>query len=279
MSGSEYLTDEEAIRRRAEEALRELPLSDSDITKAVPGISADVAFLGTISANSNYWDFKDKAEAVVAHFAADGLTLEDYLHAAAMRPQVFSQDPQKTQDNIEGVVGHFADDGLAIADYLKTALRVPALFCASPATVIRKVHQLTHMFERGLVPSPEGESELVTAITYRPTLLLLSESNLTLRATYAAMDNSGKLEPLYRTRAWIERAVAELLGHGDLRVPVEKVEEVPGTRVYVTTLGRNEHKPVVKVEETPGNRVKHAKSTVLRALIRQGVIGRGSLAD
>ncbi len=300
MSGSEEL--EESTRLRTEEALREVPLSEAAIARVAPRITAmllkrsDKPFSGY----SEFWDFKGKVdtmvahfadagltreayvkagvknpglfyqnpatlqgniEGVVAHFAVDGLTLTQHLVAAVVWPQLFTQKPSTIWGNVETVVAHFAEDGLATGDYLQALLKQPSIFSQKPATIIGHINLIEAMFARGLVPPPEGSepgvTPGVTVALRNPGLLKLADSNLALRTVYAAMAQTDNLRPLNksRSRGWLEGEVAKVLGHEDLTQPVEKVEDTPSTRV------------------------EYARSTVLRALIRAGVIGRGSLPD
>jgi hypothetical protein len=125
------------MRSRIEQALRELPLSEDEISRTVSRF-ADNWLLRKgriVNSDSAFFDFRGKINALVAYFAPDGLTLDAYLHAAVRQPQLFSQTATTSIANIEGVAGHFRDHGLTISAYLQAAVKQPPLFCQSPATV------------------------------------------------------------------------------------------------------------------------------------------------
>ena len=77
---------------------------------------------------------------VVAHFATEGLTVKDYLHAAVKQPPLFSLSPDTVVPNIEGVVKEVAGEGLTVKDYLRAALKQPALFYQKPSSIARHVN-------------------------------------------------------------------------------------------------------------------------------------------
>ena len=83
---------------------------------------------------------------MVAHFAKDGLTTADYLHAAKRQTRILTQRPLTLIGNIEGVSNHFAVDGLTLREYLQAALKQPALFCQKSKTLIANIEGVVDHF-------------------------------------------------------------------------------------------------------------------------------------
>jgi hypothetical protein len=137
-----------AAKARVENALRELPLTEADIATAAAWLLRHNLVLTAkpLSADSTFFDFRDKVAAVVGRFARDGLTQAAYLKAAVRQPALFYQAPATIIGNVEGVVERFAADGLTRPAYLRTALRLPPLFSCTPATIIGNVERLAECF-------------------------------------------------------------------------------------------------------------------------------------
>src|SRR5439155_873176 len=129
-------------------ALRELPLSDDQVCEMVSRLT-DGFFLQKpkiIKADSTFFDFRGKIDAIVEHFTPDRLTLEDYLRAAMGQPSLFCQSPATIIASIEGVAGHFCEHGLALTDYVRAAVKQPQLFCQSPVTIIANIEGVAGHF-------------------------------------------------------------------------------------------------------------------------------------
>jgi hypothetical protein len=120
------------------QALRELPLSESDISETASRITDSFLLLEEriTNPNSTFFDFRRKIDAVVEHFCPNRLTMADYHRAAVKQPQLFCQAPATIIANIEGVASHFRDHELTLTDYVRAAVKQPQLFCQSPATLI-----------------------------------------------------------------------------------------------------------------------------------------------
>src|SRR5262245_8557521 len=76
------------IPARIEQALRELPLGEQAIARAAARLADDfLVRQGKVTrSDSSFFDFRGKVAAVVEHFAAAGLPLDDYLQAAVRCP-------------------------------------------------------------------------------------------------------------------------------------------------------------------------------------------------
>src|SRR5437773_12259063 len=92
MSSSRPLSDRSLTLARVGQALRELPLSESDIAAVAEHITSSFLFLNQKLANpdSSLFCFRDKVTAVQAHFVGHGLSLPDYL-GAAVKPVPLSK--------------------------------------------------------------------------------------------------------------------------------------------------------------------------------------------
>src|ERR1017187_7640655 len=70
---------------------------------------------------------KSNAEWVRQQFDADPAMRRDYCQAAVMHPQLFQNDEGTIISNVEAVVGHFARDGLTRSEYFKALAAEPLL--------------------------------------------------------------------------------------------------------------------------------------------------------
>jgi hypothetical protein len=83
--------------------------------------------------------------------------------------------------SIDAVVEHFAKDGLTRADYLRTATRQPQLFYQKPSTIIGHINLLAAMQDSGTLPLPPNRRSLFNYLCSRPNLLVFADDNLHLR--------------------------------------------------------------------------------------------------
>jgi len=114
---------------------------------ALPGISASECNVIDELARASV-PARSTADAVVQHFAKDGLTTRDYLRAATKHPLLVRQRPSTLIANIEGVVNHFAKDGITTHDYLRAIIKQPYLFSLRPATIIANVNAVVNYFAK-----------------------------------------------------------------------------------------------------------------------------------
>jgi hypothetical protein len=128
----------QTLPSRLEQALRELPLTEAEIAAMAKTLSGSylLRHRKIADAGSPFFDIRRKADALIAHFAADGLTLDAYLRAAARRPSLLAQSPATLCANLETVMHHWARHGLKRKDYLAAALYQPSLFQRAPASII-----------------------------------------------------------------------------------------------------------------------------------------------
>jgi hypothetical protein len=113
-------------------------------------------------------------QAVVWHFAADGLTVRDYLQAADKQYSLIAQRPETLIANIEGVVKHFAAEGLTTRRYLQAAIEKPQLFCQRPTTLISNVEDVVKRFRDQGLTAPD----YVLAAVEQPSLFIQRPSTL-----------------------------------------------------------------------------------------------------
>jgi hypothetical protein len=78
-------------------------------------------------------------EPVVAHFAADGLTRQDYFRAVAAEPLLLRQKPDTVINNLETVMTHYAANLPMRREYLQSAIAQPELFGTQPSQVFAAV--------------------------------------------------------------------------------------------------------------------------------------------
>lgn len=132
---------------RIRQALHELPLSKAEIAVVAPKLAAGlVRFHCGSPSESPFFDIRSKVTAVCEHFAAEGLTLPEYVHAARRNPQLFVKAPASSIANVEAVAHRFQPDGLTLRSYLQAALRAPPLFAMSAATVIANIEAVVDHF-------------------------------------------------------------------------------------------------------------------------------------
>jgi hypothetical protein len=138
-------SDEFPDRVRA--ALRPLLADDALVESTALKIQRMMAFKWRFAEHSSFFNFEGKVGCLVAHFACDGLTRDDYLRAAARRITLFFQKPETLIANIEGVTNHFQAHGLTRADYLRCALAQPQLFYQKPRTLISNIERVVKHFK------------------------------------------------------------------------------------------------------------------------------------
>src|SRR5579875_1533772 len=139
------------FKSRLRQELDEFPLTRTQKDQLLPYLVEHATFLsghasGTLQPDSTFFHFRRKIDAVVEHFSASYLSLENYLRAAVRQPPLFCQSPATVIANIEGVVEHFHAHGLTVSDYLRAAVKQPPLFCQSPATVIANIEEVAEHF-------------------------------------------------------------------------------------------------------------------------------------
>jgi hypothetical protein len=188
-------------------------------------------------------------EAVVDHFAAQGLTVRDYLQAAVKQPQLFYQSPGTLIGNIEGVVEHFAGDGLTMSDYLLAAVTHPPLFTMKPATIIAHVNLIESLQRQDLLVIDQGKPALFAFALKHPMYLTLAEHNFQLREIAAQV--TGSAVSFRVPRKDVESRLAESLGHADLKTPAPKIN---------------------RPDSQGADLGPHARNLLLRALIHEGYI-------
>jgi hypothetical protein len=86
-------------------------------------------------------------EAVVGHFAGDGLTHGDYFKALAAEPLLLQQEPATIIGNIEMVMDRYAADQPMRNMYLQAAVRQPILFRTPPETVFAAIEAAADRLE------------------------------------------------------------------------------------------------------------------------------------
>jgi hypothetical protein len=114
-------------------------------------------------------------EAVVGHFAADGLTRADYFKALATDPRLLRQKPTSVIGNVEAVMDRYDATPALRRDYLRAAVQQPPLFRTPPAAVFATIEAAADRLEAQGVTStdlqhraamPSGglrqESEVIT---------------------------------------------------------------------------------------------------------------------
>jgi hypothetical protein len=203
-------------------------------------------------------------EGVAGHFREQGLTLRDYLHAATRQPPLFNLQPATVIANIEPVAKHFCEQGLTLPNYLQAAVKQPSLFGQSPETIIGHVKLLIDLHRQGLVAFPGEDSSpfhlplqpLFDFLVNKPEYFCLADDNFTLREISARVsrERPSGTALLRRPRYQVESNLAETLGQSDSRAPVPKVP-----------------RPSEGSDLGP-----HARSLLLRALIREGIV-KGTL--
>src|ERR1019366_1846928 len=91
--------------------LEKLPLTCTQKAEITPKLLEYVRFMDTDGGrkkgsncreDSATFDFEQKISAVVDKFAAEDLTVNDYLHAALKQPSLFLQSPETIPANITG---------------------------------------------------------------------------------------------------------------------------------------------------------------------------------
>jgi hypothetical protein len=132
---------------RVREALRPLLTDDALVESTALKIQRLMAFKWHFAEHSSFFNFEGKVSRVVSHFACDGLTRADYLHAALRRVTLFFQNPETLIANIEGVTNHFQAHGLTRTDYLRCALEQPQLFYQKPRTLISNIDRVVKHFK------------------------------------------------------------------------------------------------------------------------------------
>ena len=83
--------------RRIERALRELPLAETDIAAAAAELLDTALVLyrdRPLPPYSRFFDFRARVAATVRHFAAHGLTLEQYLHSGRRKTTTLHPGPR-----------------------------------------------------------------------------------------------------------------------------------------------------------------------------------------
>jgi len=205
----------------------------------------------------------ENIECVVRHFAQDGLTTADYVKLACKRPSQFYQSPQTIIRNIEGVVRRFATDGLTNRNYLQAARMSPGLFTQRPETIAGHLQLLTrccqHPHVRASLPDPPpGMSHAIAYALSTPHVLGLADENLMLRDLYLRVtgDTPFAARVLKASRAHLETRFAKALGHSDISRSISKVADEPDQPIG-----------------------PHARNVLLRAMIRTGLLRRGTCRD
>lgn len=130
-------------------------------------------------------------------------------------------NPDTVIANVQAIIRHFAGDGLTLRQYLEACLKQPKLFCQSPAAIIGHLGYLIEMYHRGLLIIP-GEDEtppqqplapLFAFLSQWPMCLTIADDILVLRMRYAEVTGERlegvKLLSLPRRR--IEEALARAL--------------------------------------------------------------------
>ncbi len=145
---SRQVRDRPAFQARFEQALRQLPLAEPDITVVAGKLADKFAHVRSNSLlnSSALFDIRGKVTSVCDHFAGDGLTLDNYLCAALRRPQLFIKSPATIITNIERVAAHFSRYDLMRRRYLHAAVKTPLLFVTNPDTVIANVETVIQHF-------------------------------------------------------------------------------------------------------------------------------------
>src|SRR5579875_2722534 len=147
------------FKSRLRQELDEFPLTRTQKDQLLPYLVEHATFLsghasGTLQPDSTFFHFRRKIDAVVEHFSASYLSLENYLRAAVRQPPLFCQSPATVIANIEDVAEHFHAHGLTTKGYLRAAVRQPQLFCQSPATVTVNIDGVAaHFHDAGLTVS------------------------------------------------------------------------------------------------------------------------------
>src|SRR3984885_6724008 len=188
-------------------------------------------------------------EGVVGHFAAEGLTTRAYLQAAIRQPQLFYQKPETLIANIEGVAGHFAAEGLTTRAYLQAAVQQPPLFYQKPLTIIGHINLIESLQNEGLLAIGQGMPALFSFVLKNPMYLSLADDNFHLREIAARA--GGSCVPLRVPSRNVESSLARALGHPDLKIPVPRID---------------------RPDSPSADLGPHARNLLLRALIREGHI-------
>ena len=153
-------------------------------------------------------------DAVVRHFAGDGLTTRDYLTAARTEPSLFCHKPSTVIANIETVVKHFAEDGFTTRDYLTATLRQPSLFYRRPQSIIGHINILESIHRKKVLPIEPGRRALLNYIVEHPKLISLADDNLHLREIAAHLTDAATA-PILRTRQYAEDTIGAELRRND----------------------------------------------------------------
>jgi hypothetical protein len=101
-------------------------------------------------------------EAVVSHFARDGLTRSHYFKALAAEPLLLRQKPQSIVRNIEAVMDHYAANQPMRNEYLQAAVDQPVLFRTSPETVVAGIEAAVDLLEAKGITSGDFRSQAAT---------------------------------------------------------------------------------------------------------------------
>lgn len=134
------------MHARIEEALRELPLSDIQVTTVVAFLAEGFIGGNVTNPDSRFFEFRRKVSTVAAHFAPDGLVLNDYLQAAVKRPQLFYLKPETVIATVNGVAARFRSEGLTLRAYLRAAVEQPMIFYLPGETIIGNIMGVTDHF-------------------------------------------------------------------------------------------------------------------------------------
>src|SRR4051812_42286413 len=84
------------MKEQIEQALRQLPLDESEIPALAARVAASSLIFNenkALKPGSSSLDFRGNLGAVVGHFAAHGLRLPDYVQAAVRQPSLFLMSP------------------------------------------------------------------------------------------------------------------------------------------------------------------------------------------
>lgn len=135
-----------------------------------------------------------RAQRVVDHFSADGLTRPAYVQNVFRKmPQVMSLTDRKIIRHLEAPMGKYAPKGLKRAQYLNMALKNPPLMATKAATVYQKMDFMLAMMDMKVFVPSEGQlSEaddntdkvLFNYLDSAPTKLSYSIDNYLMRADW-----------------------------------------------------------------------------------------------
>lgn len=91
---------------------------------------------------------QDNVTGVVEKFGDEGLTVEKYIPACVIQPQLFCQSPDTIESNVRDLVKKFEKEGLTVESYLPACVKQPPLFCQSPDTIESNVRDLVKKFAK-----------------------------------------------------------------------------------------------------------------------------------